>query len=139
MGTLENVSHLDLVGWINTARYKWAAMTGREIKFRPATFYLGIADMLAEKVENQPPIDNDRGPSPGGSGNKAGQGVNIQREDSKASDVQRGPSNSRQMSTKAVRPPLSNVLQNGVTMTTGEDIANVTGEEGGTPPSRPTQ
>ncbi|KAK7059168.1 lipase 2 [Paramarasmius palmivorus] len=53
LGTLEGVNHLDLVGWINTARYKWAEMTGREIKFRPATFYLGIADMLAKEVEGQ--------------------------------------------------------------------------------------
>lgn len=51
LGTLENVNHLDLVGWINTARYKWAEITGREIKFRPATFYLGIADWLAAEVE----------------------------------------------------------------------------------------
>ncbi len=26
-------------------------MMGKEIKFRPATFYLGIADMLAREVE----------------------------------------------------------------------------------------
>ncbi|EPQ60479.1 alpha/beta-hydrolase, partial [Gloeophyllum trabeum ATCC 11539] len=47
LGTLEHVNHLDLVGWINTARYKWAEIMGREIKFRPAQFYLGIADHLA--------------------------------------------------------------------------------------------
>ncbi len=50
LGTLSHVNHLDLVGWVNTARYKWAEITGREIKFRPATFYLGIADMLAREV-----------------------------------------------------------------------------------------
>ncbi|KAF9479704.1 alpha/beta-hydrolase [Pholiota conissans] len=53
LGTLSQVNHLDLVGWINTARYKWAEMMGKEIKFRPATFYLGIADMLAREVEGQ--------------------------------------------------------------------------------------
>ena len=53
LGTLSHVNHLDLVGWVNTARYKWAEITGREIKFRPATFYLGIADMLAREVEGQ--------------------------------------------------------------------------------------
>ena len=53
MGTLSQVNHLDLVGWINTARYKWAEIMGKEIKFRPATFYLGIADMLAREVEGQ--------------------------------------------------------------------------------------
>lgn len=52
LGTLSDVNHLDLVGWINTARYKWAEIMGKEIKFRPATFYLGIVDMLAAEVEN---------------------------------------------------------------------------------------
>lgn len=47
------MNHLDLVGWINTARYKWAEMVGREIKFRPGTFYLEIADRLANEVEGQ--------------------------------------------------------------------------------------
>jgi triacylglycerol lipase len=54
LGTLQDVNHLDLVGWINTARYKWAEMFGKEIKFRPATFYLGVADFLAGEVEGQP-------------------------------------------------------------------------------------
>ncbi|KAJ8474508.1 hypothetical protein ONZ51_g7173 [Trametes cubensis] len=53
LGTLEGVNHLDLVGWINTARYKWAEIMGHEIKFKPATFYLGIADHLARVVEGQ--------------------------------------------------------------------------------------
>ncbi|CAL1695126.1 unnamed protein product [Somion occarium] len=53
LGTLEGVNHLDLVGWVNTARYKWAEIMGREIKFKPATFYLGIADHLARVVEGQ--------------------------------------------------------------------------------------
>ncbi|PPQ65778.1 hypothetical protein CVT24_011995 [Panaeolus cyanescens] len=51
LGTLNQVNHLDLVGWINTARYKWAEITGKEIKFRPASFYLEVADMLAREVE----------------------------------------------------------------------------------------
>ncbi|KAJ6627108.1 hypothetical protein B0H10DRAFT_1995463 [Mycena sp. CBHHK59/15] len=54
LGTLSGVNHLNLVGWINTAQYKWAEIMGKEIKFRPATFYLGIADMLAGDVEGQP-------------------------------------------------------------------------------------
>lgn len=36
------------------ARYKWAEMMGKGIEFRPATFYLGIADMLAGEVERIP-------------------------------------------------------------------------------------
>ncbi|KAK1228667.1 lipase 2 [Marasmius sp. AFHP31] len=73
LGTLEGVNHLDLVGWINTARYKWASMTGREIKFRPATFYLGVADMLAREVEGQANAENDE---PRGE-DKAGKGADI--------------------------------------------------------------
>ena len=53
LGTLEGVNHLDLIGWVNTARYKWAEVMGREIKFKPVTFYLGIADHLARVVEGQ--------------------------------------------------------------------------------------
>jgi len=53
LGTLSQVNHLDLVGWINTARYKWAEIMGKDIQFRPATFYLGIADKLARDVEGQ--------------------------------------------------------------------------------------
>ncbi|KAH9944188.1 alpha/beta-hydrolase [Epithele typhae] len=59
LGTLEGVNHLDLVGWINTARYKWAEIMGREIKFKPATFYLGIADHLARVVEGQGDPEGD--------------------------------------------------------------------------------
>ena len=47
------------MGWINTARYKWAELTGNEIKFKPATFYLGIADYLAKAVEGLEPEDVD--------------------------------------------------------------------------------
>ena len=56
------MNHLDLVGWINTARYKWAEIMGREIKFKPATFYLGIADHLARVVEGQGPQPADETP-----------------------------------------------------------------------------
>lgn len=57
LGTLEHVNHLDLVGWINTARYKWAELMGNEIKFKPATFYLGVVDHLARAVEELKPED----------------------------------------------------------------------------------
>ncbi|THH09198.1 hypothetical protein EW145_g2195 [Phellinidium pouzarii] len=63
LGTLEDVNHLDLVGWINTARYKWAEFTGREIKFKPATFYLGVADHLARYVEGQGKESSSDSPS----------------------------------------------------------------------------
>jgi triacylglycerol lipase len=48
---LEDVSHLDLIGWVNTARYKWAELTGKSLKFKPASFYLEVASTLAEEVE----------------------------------------------------------------------------------------
>ncbi|KZV93779.1 alpha/beta-hydrolase [Exidia glandulosa HHB12029] len=55
LGTLEGVNHLDLVGWINQARYKWADFMGRTIPFKPGTFYLGVCDHLARVVEGQGP------------------------------------------------------------------------------------
>ncbi|KAH7930541.1 alpha/beta-hydrolase [Leucogyrophana mollusca] len=69
LGTLSGVNHLDLVGWINTARYKWAEIRGKEIKFKPATFYLGIADYLAWEVEGQ---GKDEKATGGGQGNTGG-------------------------------------------------------------------
>ncbi|KAF8973581.1 Alpha/Beta hydrolase protein [Flammula alnicola] len=77
LGTLSQVNHLDLVGWVNTARYKWAEMMGKEIKFRPATFYLGIADMLAREVEGQ-------GSEEGIEGSQVGEGVVLEGSDGAA-------------------------------------------------------
>ncbi|KAK0465008.1 Alpha/Beta hydrolase protein [Desarmillaria tabescens] len=112
LGTLEDVNHLDLVGWINAARYKWAEMTGRQINFRPATFYLGVADMLAERVEGQPKLLMDEGCSnahpSSGEGNKAGSGATIKED-----------SNDQISINKAV------------TMTTGEDVDGTTGNTDG--------
>lgn len=56
LGTLTDVNHLDLVGWINPARFKWAELRGKAIKFKAATFYLGAADLLAREVEGQAPL-----------------------------------------------------------------------------------
>src|SRR4051794_17030844 len=82
LGTLEDVNHLDLVGWINSARYMWAEFTGREIEFKPATFYLGVADHLARVVEG---IDGEHlggksdnpeaSKNSGAEGTRAGEGV----------------------------------------------------------------
>ncbi|TIB61436.1 hypothetical protein E3P78_02781 [Wallemia ichthyophaga] len=47
MGTIDGANHLDLVGWVNHARYAWSELTGRAIKYKPATFYMEIADNLA--------------------------------------------------------------------------------------------
>ena len=57
------MNHLDLVGWINAARYSWAKFRGHDIPFHPATFYLSTADHLAREVDGvQPgpePIEED--------------------------------------------------------------------------------
>ena len=77
------MNHLDLVGWINTARYKWAEFTGREIKFKPATFYLGVADHLARHVEGQT-TDEDEEPQRGRSGQPTDSNPGDTTESSKA-------------------------------------------------------
>ncbi|WWC87704.1 uncharacterized protein L201_002596 [Kwoniella dendrophila CBS 6074] len=48
-GTLVDVNHLDLVGWVNTVRYTIAGWAGKPIAFKPATFYLEVVDYLAEQ------------------------------------------------------------------------------------------
>lgn len=49
LGTVENVSHLDLVGWVGKVRFMFADWAGQSIKFKPVSFYLSIAEMLATK------------------------------------------------------------------------------------------
>ncbi|KAF9654124.1 alpha/beta-hydrolase [Thelephora ganbajun] len=78
LGTLEHVNHLDLVGWINTARYKWAELMGNEIKFKPATFYLGIVDHLAKAVEGLKQEDMDAGRGGGDQDAKRGHGEFVE-------------------------------------------------------------
>ncbi|WPH04841.1 triacylglycerol lipase [Acrodontium crateriforme] len=49
-GTLENVSHLDMINWTN--RWRWYLMKltyGHERSFNAVAFYLDIADMLAKE------------------------------------------------------------------------------------------
>jgi hypothetical protein len=67
LGTLHDVNHLDLVGWVGRLRYAWADYTGKSIPFKPwvgpspnlrrftrdwffgdrISFFLSIAEMLA--------------------------------------------------------------------------------------------
>jgi triacylglycerol lipase len=96
LGTLQGVSHLNLVGWINPAQYKWAEMMGREITFRPATFYLGVADMLAGEVEGQPPAEK-------GTGNEAGRGVDL-TEDSRGVDEPASSAQQQHRTSGAAEP-----------------------------------
>lgn len=78
------MNHLDLIGWIGNARIQWAKLTGHEIKFKPATFYLGIADHLAKVVEVSEAHDTVT--------TQAGKGVSTVEDDilrsSPASNVQ---------------------------------------------------
>lgn len=48
-GTLENVNHLDLIGWKGSIRFAFANLMGTPIQFRPVSFYSGIAEMLAKE------------------------------------------------------------------------------------------
>lgn len=48
-GTLENVNHLDLVGWTGMIRYAYAEWTGKKIEFQPVSFFLSVAESLADK------------------------------------------------------------------------------------------
>ncbi|EUC63922.1 triacylglycerol lipase [Rhizoctonia solani AG-3 Rhs1AP] len=59
LGTLDGVNHLELVGWVNEARNTITEWMGGEANFRPATFYLGVANHLAETIEGQERRTND--------------------------------------------------------------------------------
>jgi len=48
-GTLNHVSHLDLINWTNRLRWYFWQMTGRKRNFNAIAFYLSIADMLAKE------------------------------------------------------------------------------------------
>lgn len=43
--TLQNVNHLDLVGWVGKVRYGWAEWIGKRIKFKPVSFYCAVAEV----------------------------------------------------------------------------------------------
>lgn len=48
-GTLEGVSHLDLINWTNRLKWWLWELTGNKRNFNAVAFYLSIADMLAKK------------------------------------------------------------------------------------------
>ena len=94
------------MGWINTARYKWAEMMGKEIKFHPATFYLGIADMLAREVEgqNQDQVDQNSYEDGEFEKPKVGPGVELEEHPGKSST---GEATSPRPSKPDLIPPRS--------------------------------
>jgi hypothetical protein len=100
LGTLENVSHLDLIGWTNPARYAWAEALGRAITFKPATFYLGVVDHIARVVErgeaHTPHGDSAELDA------KTGEGVHVEGS---AGPNQSPPVPKRMQSGKAETPP----------------------------------
>jgi len=108
LGTLSQVNHLDLVGWINTARYKWAEIMGKEIKFRPATFYLGIVDMLAREVEGQEQEQNQVDHEDGEIGKpKVGPDVELEEYPGKSPAEENHTATSLCRSKPDLIPPLS--------------------------------
>jgi len=48
-GTLEDVSHLDLINWTNRLKWLFWELTGRKRSFNALAFYLDIADVLAKQ------------------------------------------------------------------------------------------
>ncbi|KAK5109325.1 hypothetical protein LTR62_007094 [Meristemomyces frigidus] len=48
-GTLDDVSHLDLINWTNKLRWYLWELTGHKRNFNAIAFYLDIADMLAKE------------------------------------------------------------------------------------------
>jgi hypothetical protein len=83
---LQQVNHLDLVGWINPARYMWAGIWGKEINFKPATFYLSVADFLAREVEGMKDEDEEAGGRDGREAAGTHGRPNAQREDGKSAE-----------------------------------------------------
>ncbi|TKX19305.1 hypothetical protein C1H76_8490 [Elsinoe australis] len=48
-GTLQGVSHLDLINWTNRLRWFFFELGGRKRNFNAVALYLDIADMLAKE------------------------------------------------------------------------------------------
>ncbi|KAH8747441.1 Alpha/Beta hydrolase protein [Diaporthe sp. PMI_573] len=48
-GTLENVSHLDLINWTNRVRWAMRRLMGEENPFNATAFYVQIAEMLSKE------------------------------------------------------------------------------------------
>lgn len=66
---------------------------GKEIKFRPATFYLGIADMLAGCVDGVKKEGEDEEDDCTGSKTKVGMGVELEEGGGKESGIASEPVN----------------------------------------------
>lgn len=45
----QDVDHLALVGWTGPIRFSFASWFGKPIKFKPSSFFLGMADELARR------------------------------------------------------------------------------------------
>ena len=83
---------------------------GKEIKFHPATFYLGIGDMLAREVEgqNQDEVDRKSSHEDGEIEKpKAGLGVELEEHPGKTSMGEEHTATSPRPSKPDLIPPLS--------------------------------
>jgi triacylglycerol lipase len=84
-------------------------MMGKEIKFHPATFYLGIADMLAREVEGQNQDEVDRNSHEDGEIEKpkVGPGVELEEHPGKSSTEEENTATSPHPSKLGLIPPVS--------------------------------
>lgn len=73
-------------------------MMGKEIKFRPATFYLGIADMLAGEVDGVSREGEEEQPHPKNEDD-------VREELSEIIDEEQGASTPRQEDVIALQDP----------------------------------
>jgi triacylglycerol lipase len=83
-------------------------MMGKEIKFHPATFYLGIADMLAREVEgqNQEQVDQDSHEDGEIEKPKVGPGVELEEHPGKSSTGEEHTATSHRPSKPDLTPSL---------------------------------
>ena len=84
-------------------------MMGKEIKFHPATFYLGIADMLAREAEGQDRDQVDQHSHEDGEIKKpkVGPGVELEEHPGKSSTGQEHTATSPRHSKPERIPPQS--------------------------------
>lgn len=82
-------------------------MMGKEIKFHPATFYLGIADMLAREVEGQHQDQVDQHSHEDGEIEKpkVGPGVELEEHPGKSSTGEEHTAASPHPSKPILTPP----------------------------------
>lgn len=46
---MTRANHRDLIGWVGKVRFGFAEWLGKPIKFKPVSFFLAMAEMLADE------------------------------------------------------------------------------------------